>query len=309
MEVKNLQVKGKEEVNGNIVKEGVHHIYAENEDLFSAPKQISFSRQDCTSQRNESASADHSFGNKLLICLPLGALIIPAFFILLAYFLGNTLNTMKLPAYHDVPYLSDVGNHTPQSSIFAFGLTLSSFFSVGVIMVRYHQVKSLFLKNDKRTNQIGFVFGILFVIGKLIAASFQFSSVAIVHFVGAGIFIIFATLWAGIQSLISYKNRQSYYGNIVAMSRVVLSIGMFITAVILGTFLSPDLHKYNRAGYSTAQGSEWAWATFKGLFMLTFVEDFWRLQPVYFVRLAENTAQTASQSDLENTFQNPETTK
>ena len=306
----NRELKPRQEINGNILDQGIYNISGLTENGTDATTPHSLSHQDPVRRENENSRSqpyiNHSFSNKLLLCFPGGALVIPAFFILLAYSIADLQNTLELPPNSNVPYISDVGNGTPQSSIFTFGLNLSAFFTLAIILTRYYQVKNLFVRNDRRTNAAGLAVGLLFVLGTLIVSSFQVRSVTVVHFIGAGLYVVFATIYAGIQSFISYKNRQVYQRGVVVLIRIVLTFGMVAGGFLFLIFLIPSLHKYNRINYSVAQGSEWCWAACKVLFMLSFVEDFWRLEPVFFVRVIDK--RTQSRIGLEYVVQNPDTT-
>ena len=309
--VNNRQVKTRQEVNGNILDQGIRNISGLTENLIGDTRPVSLSHQDPVHRVNEAPRSqpyiNHSFSNKLLLCLPSGALIIPAFFIVLSYFVGNLLNTLELPPNSNVPYISDVGNDIPQSSIFTFGLNLSVFFTLGIIITRYYQVKTLFARNDGRMNDAGLFAGLIFLIGKLMVAAFQIKSMQVAHFLGAGLYVLFGTVYGGIQSFISYENRKFNHGCVVVFIRIVLTVGMFAGGTVFAIFQIPSLHKYNRINYSVAQWGEWCWAISKTLFMLSFVEDFWRLEPVFSVRLIGERTLPTSRIHSEFVVENPDT--
>lgn len=223
-----------------------------------------------------------SFGNRLLISLPILNLLIPLIFMAAAYFyVHGRIGNAFLKENQDTAFVSDIGDKTPQSSIFSFGVTLGSFCSLCIVVVRYFQVKHFYVKHDGRINDAGLCVGVIFVLGKVFVSSFQQSSQREVHLVGAGIYVFFACIYAIIQTIISYKNGSLYakFKNLIVYSRIFLTAGMIIGTFIFAVFLLPDLWKYNKKGYSVGQGGEWFFVCCKMVYMITFVVDFWPLHP------------------------------
>ena len=223
-----------------------------------------------------------SFGNKLLISLPILNLLIPLVFMIAAYFyVHGRIGNAFLQKDQDTAFVSDIGDKTPQSSIFSFGVILGSFTSLCIVVVRYFQVKHFYVKHDGRINDAGLCIGVIFILGKVLVSSFQLSSQRDVHFVGAGVYVFFACIYAIIQTIISCKNGSLYakFKNVIVYSRIFLTAGMIIGTLIFLIFLLPDLLKYNKKGYSVGQGGEWFFLCCKMVYMLTFVVDFWPLHP------------------------------
>ena len=221
-------------------------------------------------------------GNKLLVSLPILTVVLSLTFVVASYFYAyNRKGLSFFESKHDVAFISDIGNKTPESSLFTFGMILSSFCSLGVVLVRYFQVKHSYVRLDNRFNNATLAAGLLFVFGKVLVSSFQYSSVKAVHFTGAGIYIIFACVYAAMQTLITLKNKLMYgkVKHLLCLSRPFLTAGMVVGTLIFMIFLHPDLIKYNEKGKSVGQGAEWLFACCKMLFMLTFVADFWYLHP------------------------------
>ncbi len=222
-----------------------------------------------------------SFGNKFLVSLPILNITIPLVFLIASYVYATQKHASFLPPGNTVPFISDIGDNTPQSSLFTFGMALASYATLGVVITRYWQVKHFLVKCDNKTNKAALATGLVFILGKLIVVSFQLSSERAVHFVGAGLYVIFATAYAVIQTVISYRNKSLYgkYEKHIILTRIALVAGMIIGTILFGIFLIPGLTKYNRKGYSVAQSGEWLFACAKTIYMLTFVVDFWPLHP------------------------------
>ncbi|XP_065052494.1 DNA damage-regulated autophagy modulator protein 1-like [Rhopilema esculentum] len=215
-------------------------------------------------------------GNVLIIMLPIGASVLPALFLLAAFFHAD--DGLILRNNTDVPYISDIGNHKPYSSVFTFGLSVSALFGLWLIIVRYIQVEILYRYTGSKLNFFCFIIGLLSIFGELLVASFQLSSQETVHYLGA--FLQFAStfLYMIIQTWISHKHLPSEprkkQACMVVIIRAMLSVGVFISLLMFGVFLVPSLSHYNRSGYSVAPVAEWTLLVFVILFMLTFLYDF-----------------------------------
>ena len=83
--------------------------------------------------------------------------------------------------YPFVPAISDTGVHPPEGNLFSLLFTLSAFFGVISISVRYLQLR-LVIEEDlllSRLNKIALFFGLLSLFGATVIASFQ--SVMVSH--------------------------------------------------------------------------------------------------------------------------------
>lgn len=244
---------------------------------------------DRTTYRSQGAS----LGNRLLIAIPILHVVMSFLFTLGSYFYArHTSGSSFMETGNNVPFISEIGNKQPQSSLFTFGMVLTSITSLGIVATRYFQVKHFFVKYDGRLNIAGLIFGMVFVLGKIMTGCFQEASQREVHFIAAGFYVICASVYAGIQTFITYKNRTLYSKREIAVLafRVFCTLGMTISTVIFLVFLHPDLRKYNRSGKSVSQGAEWFLVVCKMLFMLTFVSDFWYLHPRWLLIKPNNEA-------------------
>ena len=223
----------------------------------------------------------HTIGNIIIITLPIFLVVIPTVLSAVAYIMARHRDTLKLPKSRDVPYISDIGDSQPQSSLFTLGLSLSSFCTFAVISLRYFQVKTHFEDVKPWVNRFGLLAGMLITIGKIMVASFQLTCLQVPHYAGAFVYSLSAVFYTVIQTYISHKdsNMRGKRRVLFLIFRGLLSAGTILGFLVFGIFLLPWLVKFNRPGYSMAQAGEWCFAACKMLFMLTFVVDFWKLQP------------------------------
>ena len=217
-------------------------------------------------------------GNILIIMLPIFAGVMPAIFMLGAFLHADDNNSLKLKNNTKVPYISDIGNHKPHSSVFTFGLCLSAVFGLGLIIVRYLQVKK-YKKCGSKSNYCSLIFGIIAIIGEIMVASFQLSSQKVVHYFAAFLHFFFIMCYMCMQTWITHRNlppdeQEKQKTKIVIILRAFLSLAVLMSIVLFGVFLLPSLEHYNRNSAAVAQGAEWAMLSFVILFLLTFLYDF-----------------------------------
>ena len=217
-------------------------------------------------------------GNILVICLPLGASILPSVFLLGAFLHADQFNLMKLKNNTDVPYISDIGDKKPHSSVFTLGLSFGAMFGFWLILVRHIQVDKIFDDTGSKANRFATFFGLMGILGELTVAAFQLSSHFIMHYLGAFVLFAFIMIYMFIQSYITHRNLLKMgnvkYAKALVIFRVILCVVLLMSLVIFGTFLLPSLSPYNRKGYSVAQSAEWAMLGCVIIFMLTFLYDF-----------------------------------
>ena len=243
--------------------------------------------------------------------LPLGASLLPTGFILGAYFHADSYGLLQLKNNTEVPFVSDIGNHKPHSSVFTLGLSVSAVFGLFLILVRHEQVNKLY--NSERSkadlfkvslfkvilfqvtmlhvNMVSSVIGLLGILGELIVAAFQLSSHFTMHYLGAMMYFIPTAIFMCLQTFVTYKTMQMNDGkeNLpqqrkkcisqqietkMLIVRTVLSGVLIVCMIIFSVFLLPSLSAYNRTGYSVAQLAEWFMLISIILFMLTFLFDF-----------------------------------
>ena len=235
-------------------------------------------------------------GNFLIIMVPLGASILPAVFLLGAYSHADAYDLLRLKNDTDVPYISDIGNYKPHSSVFTFGLSLGAMFGFWLILVRHIQVEKVYENTGSKANLAASICGSFGILGELIVGSFQLSSHFTIHYLGAFMHFVSIMIFMFIQTFITHRNipslgvkeiiwgqsKKSIYISklnrksltILAYFRGLLSILLLVSVLIFAVFLLPSLSKYNRTGYSVAQIAEWFMFVFVILFMLSFLYDF-----------------------------------
>ena len=251
-------------------------------------------------------------GNIRAIILPLGASLLPTGFLLGAYFHADSYDLLQLKNNTDVPFVSDIGNHRPHSSVFTFGLSIGAMFGLWLILVRHDQVNKLY-KNERskadlfevslfkviqfkvtmfHVNMVSSGIGLLGILGELIVAAFQLSSHFTMHYIGAMMHFIPTMFFMFLQTFITYKamlmneRKESNMLNqskkciswmndtTMLVARAVLSGLLFVFMIIFTIFLLPSLSAYNRTGYSIAQSAEWVMLATIIAYMLTFLYDF-----------------------------------
>lgn len=185
-----------------------------------------------------------------------------------------------------MPFISDMGDSPPQSSVFTLGLTISCYFTLLVVIIRYNQVKCIYY-NGWKPNDVAIYFGVTFILGKLIIASFQLSSNKQVHYIGAGLYFIGTTGYVMLQVYITRENITRTWVAIY-YTRCVCAVGMVISAILFAVFFGvPSLKIYNRYGANVAQAAEWTFAVLKMTFMLSFLHDFWNVDVSFYIKFKE----------------------
>ena len=240
-------------------------------------------------------------GNILILLLPIGASILPSLFIFGAYVHADSYDLMRLKNQSDVPYVSDIGNYKPHSSVFTLGLSIGAMFGFWLILVRHFQVEILYENTGSKANMASSFVGLLGILAELVVGSFQLSSHFTLHYLSAFVHFVSIMFFMFLQTYITHKNikKEGKLKNAVALVivRGLLSSGLVMSTVVFGTFLLPSLSKYNRIGYSVAQIAEWVMFGCVVLFMLTFLCDFKDLTCSVHVRYLENKDSKNSKSN------------
>jgi len=128
----------------------------------------------------------------------------------------------------DWPHISDIASRPPESCIFAFSINLCSVLIACLVYVRFKEVQAHYRINWVRrqlraVNKVGLYVGWVSTLAFSVAATFQVSSVKVVHFVGAltgfGLGIVY--LW--FQVFASYHLKGIAHGKTVLVVRTVLA--------------------------------------------------------------------------------------
>lgn len=202
-------------------------------------------------------------------------------------------------ADHDVspyfPYISDTGTKPPESCVFSQLLNMAAALCVCTIYVRYKLVAALtghIEVSVRRLNKVGFVLGMLSAFGLSLVANFQETNIEPVHITGAFLVFIIGTVYAFIQSGLSYQMYPEFNGIKVCRVRMIISvlslIGIFVTTVSAGVAReqklpgTDKLHwKPNEPGFDAHLVStigEWVTAITFLFYFLSFAQDFRKLK-------------------------------
>ncbi|XP_068573449.1 DNA damage-regulated autophagy modulator protein 1 [Cebidichthys violaceus] len=190
---------------------------------------------------------------------------------------------------HDVdiifPYISDTGANPPESCIFGLMTFISACAGTATIYGRYKYVEKLSV--DPRVvypglNKAAFVFGMLSCLGMCIVATFQETTVAVVHDIGALMFFVSGVLYTILQSVLSY--RAYPFGSSMSVCRVRLgiatlaSLAFFPTVIcaffVTQTALRRDTEQKDYPFYLASAVCEWIVAFSFICFFLTYIDDF-----------------------------------
>lgn len=225
-------------------------------------------------------------GNLLLLALPVFAVVPSATFIIGALIHASSFDSLKLKNRTSTPFVSDVGNYKPYSSIFTFALFLNSGLFLCMALIRYYHVKPW--NRCRKSNIASLTCGIISSFGEILTGAFQVSSHYVMHFFGASVYFVFIAAFCCIQSWITYKHfslqepRTKSFKCIV-ISRLLLSVIIVLVFVFLAIFLLPDLSEFNRTGSSVAQTLEWMLISVVSIFTLTFLYEFRKIVPRFSV--------------------------
>ncbi|KAM6895670.1 DNA damage-regulated autophagy modulator protein 1 [Xenentodon cancila] len=191
---------------------------------------------------------------------------------------------------HDVdvifPYISDTGANPPESCIFGLMTFISACAGTATIYARYKYVGKL--GEDSRVtvnsclNKTALWFGMTSCVGMCIVATFQETTVTLVHDLGALMFFISGVLYIILQSAISF---QAYpFGSSLSVCRARLAIGVIATAAFFPTVIcaffvkQTTLHRHtddkDYPFHVASAVCEWVVAFSFICFFLTYIHDF-----------------------------------
>lgn len=188
-----------------------------------------------------------------------------------------------------LPYISDTGAKSPESCIFGQMLNISTMLAFATMYVRYKLIETMVNVDNTRIhllNKISFALGIIAAFGMSVVGNFQESNVLIVHLIGALMVFGIGTLYAILQSVVSYKMYPLYNGVLVCRARAVISclsstcfVTTFAAAAVAGKkykddplHWQPDMEGFTAHIISTA--AEWLLAISFLSFFITYIKDF-----------------------------------
>lgn len=190
---------------------------------------------------------------------------------------------------HDVdvifPYISDTGANPPESCIFGLMTFISACAGIATIYARYKFVDKL--NEDTRVvnpclNKAALWLGMISCLGMCIVATFQETTVTIVHDIGAVLFFLSGILYIIFQSVISF---QAYpFGSSVTVCRAraliasIAALAFFPTVICAFFVKQTELHRHKEDQdypfHVASAVCEWVVAFGFICFFLTYIHDF-----------------------------------
>uniref|UniRef100_H2Z5I8 CWH43-like N-terminal domain-containing protein n=1 Tax=Ciona savignyi TaxID=51511 RepID=H2Z5I8_CIOSA len=178
-----------------------------------------------------------------------GMAFLPVFLVVWTY-LTFTVSYIIAVSRGDVdpgfPYISDTGARRPESSIFGQMLNISAVAALACLYIRYKQQWEKF-NTVNRLNKFAMFLSVLICLGISLVANFQETSVFSVHILGAMLAFGLGTLYAFIQTFITYKMHPEVNGRHIVYARLVVSI--FALTAFLGGFIATAFTTQDSAGH------------------------------------------------------------
>ncbi|XP_054608909.1 DNA damage-regulated autophagy modulator protein 1 isoform X2 [Dunckerocampus dactyliophorus] len=186
------------------------------------------------------------------------------------------------------PYISDTAAYPPESCIFGLMTFVSACAGTATIYARFKYVEKL--SEETRVvspclNRTTLVLGMLSCLGMCIVATFQETTVMVVHDMGALLFFISGVLYIILQCVVSYHAFP--YGSSMSVCRARLAVAViaslaFFPTVICAFFVKQtdqmDLHRNTGSKdypfHVASAVCEWIVAFSFICFFLTYIDDF-----------------------------------
>uniref|UniRef100_A0A8C5PYB6 DNA damage regulated autophagy modulator 1 n=1 Tax=Leptobrachium leishanense TaxID=445787 RepID=A0A8C5PYB6_9ANUR len=184
-----------------------------------------------------------------------------------------------------VPYISDTGTNPPESGVFGFMISVSAMLGAATMYTRF-----LILQKQNSSipiikswlNKVSFSIGFIACIGMWLVATFQETSVPVVHDIAAFFTFTFGVLYILLQSIISYQScperSKAYMCHIriaISLLAAVAYIPMLVCVCLVGT--AKGVWQPSDEGYQIHLVSaicEWIVAFGFVMYFLTYIRDF-----------------------------------
>lgn len=193
------------------------------------------------------------------------------------------------------PYISDTGTKPPESCVFSLFLNMAAALCLCTIYVRYKLCEALtgnIQTAVRRLNKIGLGLGILCALGLSLVANFQETNIEPVHVTGAFLVFGLGTVYAYIQTGLSYQMYPEFNGVKICRARLIVSsvalVGLIVTsvaAVISREQMLPGTDKLHwkpeQPGFTAHVVStigEWVTAITFLFYFLSFAQEFRKLK-------------------------------
>lgn len=183
------------------------------------------------------------------------------------------------------PYISDTGANPPESCIFGLMTFISSCAGTATIYARYKYVEKLSEQNSlvkPCLNKATLWLGIIACFGMCIVATFQETTVTIVHDIGAFLFFTSGVVYIILQCVISFQSAP--YGSSICWCRIrvlvaFIAAAAFVPTVICAFFVKQTTlhrHTYDKdyRFHIASAVCEWVVAFSFVCFFLTYIDDF-----------------------------------
>ncbi|KAF3705190.1 DNA damage-regulated autophagy modulator protein 1 Damage-regulated autophagy modulator [Channa argus] len=183
------------------------------------------------------------------------------------------------------PYISDSGANPPESCVFGLMTFITACAGIGTIYSRYKFVEKLSEETSlvrPCLNKAALGLGLLSCLGMTIVASFQETTMTVVHDLGAVVFFISGVTYLILQTVISY---QAYpYGSSMCVFQARVAIAViaalaFFPTIICAYFVKQtELHRHKEDKdypfHVASAVCEWIVAFSFVCFFLTYIDDF-----------------------------------
>ncbi|XP_067110939.1 DNA damage-regulated autophagy modulator protein 1 [Osmerus mordax] len=183
------------------------------------------------------------------------------------------------------PYISDTGANPPESCIFGLMTAITSFTGMVTMYARYKFVEKL----NERTNGVSpclnktaLWIGMLSCLGMSFVATFQETTVTVVHDAGALLFFVCGVVYTILQSVISYCAHPYGCSTTLFYTRVAIAtiafLAAFPTIICAGFVTQTSLHRNTGdkdfVFHLVSAASEWIVAFSFVFFFFTYIQDF-----------------------------------
>ncbi|KAK2892740.1 hypothetical protein QQF64_035452 [Cirrhinus molitorella] len=184
-----------------------------------------------------------------------------------------------------LPYISDTGATPPESCVFGFMSTITAFAAFATMYAEYKFVERVHERTGAippRLNKVSLGFGIVSCVGMCLVATFQETTVMVVHDIGAILFFATGVTYAVIQSVISYRGqpygcskRTCHFRVFFAGLAIVAVLPTIFCAVPVGTSkLHWDTEDKDYTLHMVSVVCEWITTFSFVLFFLTYIREF-----------------------------------
>ncbi|KAF6205634.1 hypothetical protein GE061_019807 [Apolygus lucorum] len=194
-----------------------------------------------------------------------------------------------------LPYISDTGNHMPESCIFSQFLNFTAICMLACVYIRYLQVKSMATFKTPvgprwDANDISWYMGFTACLGMDIVANFQVHNIYQVHYVGALLCFVGGSVYFAFQTMFSYHmskvddSMYLFYIRCILCALAFIFCCLAIASGVISDFgyTGTDSSKWKKddGGYSwhlVSTTSEWLLAIIQSALTVSFFPEFRRI--------------------------------